>query len=70
MEAHGGSTVSENEVRLQGVSICPGIGVGRVHLLDLDIPIPQDEIDFSRVASEQDRYSRAVETSEIWRTTS
>jgi phosphotransferase system enzyme I (PtsI) len=62
MEAHGGSTVSENEVRLQGVSICPGIGVGRVHLLDLDIPIPQDEIDFSRVASEQDRYSRAVET--------
>ena len=51
-----------DEARLQGVSICPGIGVGRVRLMDLDIAIPQDELDSSRVVAEQDRYSRAVET--------
>lgn len=50
-----------DEVRLQGVSICPGIGIGRVCIVDLDIPIPQDELDLSRVAAEQDRYTRAVE---------
>ncbi len=54
---HGG-----DEVRLRGVSICPGIGVGRVRIVDLDIKIPQDELDSSRVADEQARYSHAVAT--------
>jgi len=53
------------ELRLQGVSICPGIGIGRVRRVDLDIPIPLDEVDSSKVAAEQDRYARAVETA--WR---
>lgn len=52
----------KQEVRLQGISICPGIGMGRAHKMDLDILIPQDEIDISQVAAELDRYSRAVET--------
>ena len=51
-----------DDVRLQGVSICPGIGIGRVRMVDLDIPIPQDNLDLSGIAAEQDRYSRAVET--------
>jgi phosphotransferase system enzyme I (PtsI) len=50
------------ELRLPGASICPGIGIGRVRMVDLDIPIPLDEIDSSMVTAEQDRYSRAVET--------
>ena len=31
-------------------------------MVDLDIPIPQDNLDLSGIAAEQDRYSRAVET--------
>ncbi len=61
MKVNEGSAFKESEVRLQGVSICPGIGIGRVRIVDLDIPIPQDELDLPRVAAEQDRYSRAVE---------
>lgn len=52
----------DDDVRLQGVSICPGIGIGRIRKVDLDIPIPQDNLDLSGIAAEQDRYSRAVET--------
>jgi len=53
---------SKDEVRLQGISICPGIGIGRVHEMDLDVLIPQDEVDVSQAAAESDRYSRAVQT--------
>jgi phosphoenolpyruvate-protein kinase (PTS system EI component) len=51
----------KDEVRLQGLSICPGIGMGRAHLIDPDVPIPQEDIDVAHVAAEQDRYSRAVQ---------
>ena len=30
--------------------------------MDLDIPIPHDSLDLPRIAAEQDRYFRAVET--------
>jgi phosphotransferase system enzyme I (PtsI) len=36
--------------------------MGRVRKVDLDIRIPQDDLDSSKVTAEQDRYSRAVET--------
>jgi len=49
-------SIKSDDVRLQGVSICPGIGIGRVRTVDVDIPIPQDALDLSRIAAEQDRY--------------
>jgi phosphoenolpyruvate-protein phosphotransferase (PTS system enzyme I) len=54
----------QDEVRLQGVSICPGVGMGRVHGVDLDLQIPQEDIDDAQVAAEQDRYARAVQTAQ------
>lgn len=54
----------QGEVRLQGVSICPGIGMGRVHGVDLDLQIPQEDIDGAQVAAEQERYARAVQTAQ------
>lgn len=62
MTVDGGSTVKESELRLPGISICPGIGTGRVRTVDVDIPIPQNELEPASIAVEQQRYSQAVET--------
>ncbi|MFO7905829.1 MAG: phosphoenolpyruvate--protein phosphotransferase [Pirellulaceae bacterium] len=53
---------STSEVHLQGVSICPGVAVGYVRARERGgISIPQEEVDLEEVATEQERYSRAVE---------
>jgi phosphotransferase system enzyme I (PtsI) len=56
------AALGTGEVRLQGVSICPGIAIGQIRIVDVEIPIPQDDVDSPRVAAEQERYSRAVQT--------
>ncbi len=33
-----------DDVRLRGVSICPGIGIGRIHKVDVNVLIPQDNL--------------------------
>jgi phosphoenolpyruvate-protein phosphotransferase (PTS system enzyme I) len=53
--------LQNEEVRLQGLSICPGIGMGYVFLMDPDIAIPQEDIDVAEVTAEQARYSRVVQ---------
>ncbi|MDY0043125.1 MAG: phosphoenolpyruvate--protein phosphotransferase [Syntrophales bacterium] len=50
------------EVRLHGISICPGIGIGHVHLVDHVIHLHKVRIEPSQVPEEQARYMRAVET--------
>lgn len=51
---------TDTEVVLRGVSICPGIATGRLHLVDLELPESEDDIDPSEVKAEQKRYTRAV----------
>jgi phosphotransferase system enzyme I (PtsI) len=48
------------EVRLQGTTICPGIGIGHVRVLDRAITISRDRISAEEVHAEQQRYSEAI----------
>ncbi|VGO19930.1 phosphoenolpyruvate-utilizing N-terminal domain-containing protein [Pontiella sulfatireligans] len=58
----GKSDRSIQEVVLHGTSICPGISIGQVHLLDADIPIPQNPIDAEQIAPEQERYTLPIDS--------
>jgi len=49
------------EVRLEGISICPGIGMGRVYMAQTAQKVPQYFIDKSQIENEQGRYRRAVD---------
>jgi len=49
------------EVRLEGISICPGIGMGRVYMAQTVQKVPQYFIDKSQIENEQGRYRRAVD---------
>ena len=56
---HGGRN---REVVLLGVSICPGIGIGRVHMIDPDVPINSADITLEQIGAEKERYTAAVNT--------
>jgi phosphoenolpyruvate-protein kinase (PTS system EI component) len=49
-----------DEIELRGTTICPGIGVGRVRVLDRELVIPKNKIAAAQAQSEQQRYSEAV----------
>jgi len=49
-----------NEINLRGTTICPGIGIGQVRILDREFIVPRNELLASQVQSEQQRYSKAV----------
>ncbi len=51
---------SEHEIELRGTTICPGIGIGRVRVLDRELAIPRNNIPAGEAQSEQQRYSEAV----------
>jgi phosphotransferase system enzyme I (PtsI) len=51
-----------NEIKLRGTTICPGIGIGQVRVLDREFIVPRNEILASQVQSEQQRYREAVKT--------
>jgi phosphotransferase system enzyme I (PtsI) len=51
-----------NTIKLRGTTICPGIGIGQVWVLDREFIVPRNEILASQVQSEQQRYSEAVKT--------
>jgi phosphoenolpyruvate-protein kinase (PTS system EI component) len=53
---------ARNEVKLEGTTICPSIGVGRVRVLDRELVIPRNRIPAGQVQWEQQRYSEAVKT--------
>jgi len=55
-------TVSESakEIRLKGITICPGIGIGRGRVLDREVAVSRNQITHDHVQSEQRRYSEAV----------
>ena len=48
------------EVVLRGLSICPGIGIGRVHVVDPDLAVQPTELAPQQVKAEQERYTSAV----------
>jgi phosphotransferase system enzyme I (PtsI) len=54
--------VEYDEVVLEGITICPGIGIGEAHILSEDINIPRIQIVSGQVDDEQKRYTRAVQT--------
>ena len=49
-----------NEVVLEGMSICPGVGIGRVHVVDPALSVTPTEITPQQVRAEKDRYTAAV----------
>jgi len=51
---------ADDEVKLRGTTICPGIGIGRVRVLDRGFTVPTKNIPSAQVRSEQQRYSRAI----------
>jgi len=51
-----------NEIKLGGTTICPGIGIGRVRVLDRELVVPRNKIPANQVKLEQQRYSDAVNT--------
>jgi len=53
---------TENEIKLKGTTICPGIGIGQAQVLDPEFIIPRNEIHKDQVQSEQQSYSEAVKT--------
>ncbi|RKX33770.1 MAG: hypothetical protein DRP64_20650, partial [Verrucomicrobia bacterium] len=46
---------------LHGTSICPGIAIGQIHVVDIDVSIPKTRIDPGQITAEQERYTQAVE---------
>lgn len=60
---HPGKNARNNgEIKLHETSICPGITLGRIHVVDVDISIPQNRVDAGRISSELKRYTQAVES--------
>lgn len=53
---------SHGEIVLQGSSICPGIGIGHVHIVDPDISIAPIELTVQQVKAEKKRYTDVVKT--------
>ncbi len=49
------------EITLEGVTICPGVGIGRAHVLDPEMFVVREAIEPDHVLAEQQRYTRAVE---------
>ncbi len=50
-----------DELLLQGVTICPGIGMGKVRLADRQIEVPEYAIRADQVSEEQARYTDALD---------
>jgi phosphoenolpyruvate-protein phosphotransferase (PTS system enzyme I) len=50
------------EVVLRGLSICPGIGVGRVHVIDPELAVHPTDLAPQQVKTEEDRYTAVVKT--------
>ena len=51
-----------DQLILNGTVICPGIGIGRVVLIDTETVVPKRTIDAVEIAGEQERYTAAAET--------
>lgn len=50
------------EFRVKGTIICPGIGIGRAHVLDAEVHVRHSGIRAADVPAEQARYRKAVES--------
>ncbi|MBW1691049.1 MAG: phosphoenolpyruvate--protein phosphotransferase [Deltaproteobacteria bacterium] len=52
---------SRDEIVLRGITICPGIGIGRVRVLDRRRVFPRTKIPADQVQSEKQRYDQALQ---------
>ena len=52
---------TENEIKLAGTTICPGIGIGRVRVLGRELVVPRRDIQEDQIRAEKERYSQAVQ---------
>jgi phosphotransferase system enzyme I (PtsI) len=52
---------SEDEIELRGITICPGIGIGRVRVLDRERVFLRTKIPADQVQAEKQRYDQAVQ---------
>jgi phosphotransferase system enzyme I (PtsI) len=50
------------EIVLEGITICPGIGIGEAHILREYISVPRIQIESGQVDDEHKRYTKAMET--------
>ena len=50
-----------DEVILEGVTICPGIGISSAHVLNREIDVAKEVIEPDHVPGEQECYTRAVD---------
>jgi len=50
------------ELVLKGLSICPGIGIGRVHVVDPDLAVQPTDLAPRQIKAETERYTAAVKT--------
>jgi phosphoenolpyruvate-protein kinase (PTS system EI component) len=50
----------KKEQRLSGITICPGIGFGKVQILDRELSVVRISLPPGQVKGEQERYGRAV----------
>jgi phosphoenolpyruvate-protein phosphotransferase (PTS system enzyme I) len=51
-----------DEVVLRGLSICPGIAIGRVHVVDPDLAVQPTDLAPRQIKAETERYTAAVKT--------
>ena len=49
-----------DEIELRGTTICPGIGIGRVRVLDRERAVSRGKISSDQAQAEQQRYNKAV----------
>jgi phosphoenolpyruvate-protein kinase (PTS system EI component) len=52
---------SGDEIELRGITICPGIGIGRVRVLDRRRVFPRTKIPADQVQTEKQRYDQALQ---------
>jgi phosphotransferase system enzyme I (PtsI) len=51
---------SEDELELRGTTICPGIGIGRVRILDREFVVLRNKIPADQAHAEKQHYNKAV----------
>ena len=59
-QAQTSEKIKSEEIVLKGTTICPGVGIGKAHIVREDINIPRCKIADDQVGREQKRYKQAV----------
>lgn len=64
---HPGKNDRNNgEIKLHGTSICPGFSIGRIHVVDADISIPQNRVAADRDNEQVADYNDPTNPAFLW----